>query len=410
MSDQNQTGGALPKHWVQRVSKSRNGKQYFFNTKTRESVWKFEDIEKSSSQPTKFSGGKSHQNNVSPDKKLRKIQSATNFKSTKNIAESRLKHLQANLKKEQMMKEVIARNGKIPNSHTSKSDETQSHVLLSNNNNNNVTTQSEKQLKFDSAFKNEPDVELSAKYREFVSQIMNNSSLSANQSTENTGNGPSSSKSNQNEFEEMDWEDSNDISTNSKESLHNSSKNVDLSLDSFETMEQYLNYKNLINDEEIDQKYFNVVVDTNVFLSNLEFIERLIKINFKNYGSPIIVVPYIVLQELDNIKSRFESKFMTLSVKAKSAISFLNEKFKDHHKQFCGQSAKDDATKLISIKSQDDDIVNCLLQVKERVKNNVILLSNDRNLRNKVMVTGINAYSTTELEAKKDDLKIFIEK
>lgn len=114
-----------------------------------------------------------------------------------------------------------------------------------------------------------------------------------------------------------------------------------------------------------------------------------------------------MLQELDKIKSRFESKFTTLSLKAKSAIHYLNDKLKDHHKQFCGQSAKDDAQKLISITSQDDDIVNCALQVKEKAKDAVILLSNDKNLRNKVLVNGINTYSMAELEASRDSLKFF---
>lgn len=222
----------------------------------------------------------------------------------------------------------------------------------------------------------------------------------------------------------MEWEYTNDSVNVTLDQTIN--KDVSVPLENFETMEQYLNYKNLLNDEEIDQKYFYVVVDTNVFLSNLEFIEKLTKINFKSecpwicffvivsnfdlildYGFPVIIVPYIVLQELDKIKSRFESKFTSLSTKAKSAIHYLNAKLKDHHKQFCGQSAKDDANKLISITSQDDDIVNCLLQVKEKAKDTVILLSNDKNLRNKVLVTGINSYSTSELDMNKDSLQFF---
>lgn len=94
-------------------------------------------------------------------------------------------------------------------------------------------------------------------------------------------------------------------------------------------------------------------------------------------------------------------------MKAKSAIHYLNERLKDHHKQFCGQSATEDAEKLISIKSPDDDIVNCLLQIKEKAKGTVVLLSNDKNLRNKVLVTGINTYSSAELEKSKDTLKFF---
>lgn len=41
------------------------------------------------------------------------------------------------------------------------------------------------------------------------------------------------------------------------------------------------------------------------------------------------------------------------------------------------------------------------------MKDTVILLSNDKNLRNKAMVSGITSYSTSELESSQDSLKIF---
>lgn len=84
--------------------------------------------------------------------------------------------------------------------------------------------------------------------------------------------------------EPMDWEyTSDDILSTSEATNTSVNKEVTVPLETFETMEQYLNYKNLLNDElEFDQKYFHVVVDTNVFLSNLSFIEKLIKINFKS--------------------------------------------------------------------------------------------------------------------------------
>lgn len=117
-------------------------------------------------------------------------------------------------------------------------------------------------------------------------------------------------------------------------------------------MEQYLKYKNILDDElELDQKHLHVVVDTNAFLSDLSFLEKLIKINskskslrswsskpdlkpFPDYGSPIILVRYIVLQGLmlsSQFQSHFESKLASSSTKAKAAIHFLNERVKDHH-------------------------------------------------------------------------------
>lgn len=77
MSDNNQE--KLPKNWVQRVSKSRNGKIYYFNIKTKQSVWKLSDVfnQKKTEGPTTPQAKviKNH----SPDKKLRKIQNPSKF-------------------------------------------------------------------------------------------------------------------------------------------------------------------------------------------------------------------------------------------------------------------------------------------------------------------------------------------
>lgn len=35
----------LPPYWVRKVSKSRGGKTYYFNTRTNKSVWKLHDVE-----------------------------------------------------------------------------------------------------------------------------------------------------------------------------------------------------------------------------------------------------------------------------------------------------------------------------------------------------------------------------
>ncbi|XP_063707175.1 transcriptional protein SWT1 [Culicoides brevitarsis] len=442
----------LPKYWVKRVSKTRNGKEYYFNTKTSESVWHLADVLKAKSAKTKpkiadtpdkkrkleahstpnlaenrlkslqksFSETKSNENKAvekltSPEKRLHKVLSATSFKK-RNIAEDRMKTLQNNLKKEQVKTELLKNHAKPPKS---------ANVSHNNNEIDKKEENSTSRRKTTSALTT--DADLTTKYRDFVAQlkpvsppkneekskteeVTNKSVMNLSTSVQNETSNCSNDASNDSVHSEpMDWEyTSDDISNVTLDQSHSTSKDVTEPLDKFETMEQYLNYKNLINDEqEIDQKYFYVIVDTNVFISDLDFVEKLIKINFKNFGHPVIIVPYIVLQELDKIKSRFESKFMTLSLKAKSAIHFLNEKLKEHHKQFCGQSAKDDAEKLISITSQDDDIVNCALQVKEKAKDAVILLSNDINLRNKMIVNGINSYSTSDLEASRDTLKFF---
>lgn len=58
-----------------------------------------------------------------------------------------------------------------------------------------------------------------------------------------------------------------------------------------------------------------------------------------------------------------------------------------------GQSAKDDKEVLIDITSPDDKILNCCLQLKER-SNQVTLLTNDINLSNKAMSSGITTITS----------------
>lgn len=58
-----------------------------------------------------------------------------------------------------------------------------------------------------------------------------------------------------------------------------------------------------------------------------------------------------------------------------------------------GQSALEKSQKkIIPVESGDDEILNCCLQFHE-FTNKIILLSNDRNLRNKAFVNHIEAFS-----------------
>lgn len=46
----------LPANWVQRESKSRGGKMYFFNNKTGKSVWRIEDVLAKTNQDKSIQG------------------------------------------------------------------------------------------------------------------------------------------------------------------------------------------------------------------------------------------------------------------------------------------------------------------------------------------------------------------
>lgn len=105
-----------------------------------------------------------------------------------------------------------------------------------------------------------------------------------------------------------------------------------------------------------------------------------------------IYIPYIVLCELDMLKTRDGN----ISKAAQRGIKTINEYFKDKDAFVTGQSVKEDRRELIPIDSGDDRILNCAFQLKE-LTNKVLLLSNDINLRNKAFVNEIEAYSVDML-------------
>lgn len=80
MSDPNKKPKELPKHWIQRVSKSRN-KPYYFNMKTRQSVWKLSDVFDTNLEGAKIVEPTKDKNNGQSSEKLKKSQSASKSKS-----------------------------------------------------------------------------------------------------------------------------------------------------------------------------------------------------------------------------------------------------------------------------------------------------------------------------------------
>lgn len=85
-------------------------------------------------------------------------------------------------------------------------------------------------------------------------------------------------------------------------------------------------------------------------------------------------------------------------MQAMQAITFINEQIQLSPHKICGQSAMDNAIKYIDVQNGDDSIINCCLQFKQRF-GNVILLSNNVNLRNKSICSYVQAFSKSELEA-----------
>ncbi|XP_065092436.1 transcriptional protein SWT1 [Ochlerotatus camptorhynchus] len=154
------------------------------------------------------------------------------------------------------------------------------------------------------------------------------------------------------------------------------------------------------------QRYVLLVMDTNVFLSHLKGVERLLEKGFPHIGQPILIVPYIVLQELDRIKHREQGT--PLSQAAARSIRFLNDHLKRRDPRVIGQSSMEAAKQLIPVENADDNIMNCCLQVRliiAGIATDLMLLSNDVNLRNKALVNGIQAFGYGELMAEADRIR-----
>lgn len=67
-----------------------------------------------------------------------------------------------------------------------------------------------------------------------------------------------------------------------------------------------------------------VVVDTNIFLSHLSTIQNILDIELNGVYKPTVLIPWMVIQELDYIKDG-RSGGKSLQNNARAAVRFINE-------------------------------------------------------------------------------------
>lgn len=138
----------------------------------------------------------------------------------------------------------------------------------------------------------------------------------------------------------------------------------------------------------------HIVVDTNIFLLDIPFLTQLRDAVFEDFGRVTIVVPWMVIQELDYMKE--SNNRNSLSKGARRAVNFINDQLTRKHPQFKGQTVLEASNQDLSSKNADDGILFCCLQLVDQGKC-VVLLSNDTNLRNKVLVNNIRAYTKLDI-------------
>ncbi|XP_014484962.1 PREDICTED: transcriptional protein SWT1 isoform X2 [Dinoponera quadriceps] len=207
-------------------------------------------------------------------------------------------------------------------------------------------------------------------------------------------------------YEEMDWEPM---------------KDEEIALE-IEVVRAQLNDKNCVNvlsncplentvlthpSESKEKGPLYIVIDTNVFLSNLEIIEQARDTAFKNYPRPFIVVPWTVIRELDYLKDD-KSRSEALRTKARKAISFINDHFASKHPRIVGQTREQAATSKenFCLDCPDDEILQCCLQIRN-LKKDVVLLSYDKNLCTKAMIHCITTLGRNDPLEKLDDFDTY---
>ena len=88
----------------------------------------------------------------------------------------------------------------------------------------------------------------------------------------------------------------------------------------------------------ITQERLYIVLDTNVLLSHLQFLVELKDYAIKGVGRPVLVVPWVVMQELDALKSNKEKK---VGERARRAIASLHSCFSNRHPRVRGETLEE---------------------------------------------------------------------
>ena len=141
-----------------------------------------------------------------------------------------------------------------------------------------------------------------------------------------------------------------------------------------------------------------IVVDTNVFIDRLEDILSLVKKPQPSHPY-FVYIPWIVLQELDGLKSNVNAKLQKAASKAAREILEL---FNARNKRLSGQNGKMDneAKEMFKIQDplNDDKIIQACLQLRKDGKH-VQLVSFDNILKIKAHSYQIEIFQTNKLQS-----------
>lgn len=154
-----------------------------------------------------------------------------------------------------------------------------------------------------------------------------------------------------------------------------------------------------------------LVVDTNFMLTHLDIVEELKELA-EQYNQ-VIVIPWIVVQELDGLKSSTRKNYHrsssasssnsssgedtitteTIGFLARKATAWIYQVFAQRDSRVVGQKLTQRIDKNLR---GDDSILDCCLYFQEEYLLLTIILSNDRNMCNKSLVHNIKTVTFTK--------------
>jgi len=139
----------------------------------------------------------------------------------------------------------------------------------------------------------------------------------------------------------------------------------------------------------------HVIVDTNIFLSHLPTVEMLLNIGSSEKNIQIYI-PWMVLQELDYMKTKNEKK-NSIEILARKAALFLFEQIKKKNPRVRIQTLDEfkNCINLLSDENDDKILEWCLYLQKER-QCKMILLSNDIMFCAKASASGVESMPKEE--------------
>ncbi|CAJ1060972.1 transcriptional protein SWT1 isoform X1 [Xyrichtys novacula] len=143
-----------------------------------------------------------------------------------------------------------------------------------------------------------------------------------------------------------------------------------------------------------------LVLDTNILISHLDYVKKIVSHGLKALGSPVVLIPWVVLQELDSLKQE-NGLSGSVAHRARPAISYIYNSLKSREPRLWGQSMQQAAKSKNDLKTEnnDDRVLQCCLQYQSLYPGcALILCTDDKNLCSKALLSGVKALSKSDLE------------